>query len=352
MRVADASYVLARLLRNGIRRRPLNASTEVRITRLCTQRCRQCSVYERTTHPPTLSFDRFRTIARKLREYGAFIGFISGGEPTLVPHLDRILMEAKKTFRLATTLVTGLVNDTRAVRRAARTALDHDIHIQTSLDGLGAVGDDLRGVRRFSDTVLRHMEWIADHRGGSGSLLYANIVLNQKNLHQVPELVRTANDAGWKTTVGLYHSITKTTRADAELRVVPGPRLDELIRHLRNHPGILNLDAFLSGIPRFVEGGRSDGCAFVDAPVLATRTTVMENGDVHLCWGDPIGNLLDEDLQDIFGGGDYHRRIDGYRGCRGCWTTCYTQRYLLVRPRSPKQLLHNIKKVRTLHRRN
>lgn len=350
MNLNDILYVLPRFIRGNINGRPLNSSTEIRLTRLCTQRCRQCSVYERKTQPPSMSLESFKIIAQRLRDYGAFVGFISGGEPTLVPHLDRILIEAKRTFRLATTLVTGLVNDTPIIRSIARMALDNDINIQTSLDGLGEVGDDLRGVHNYSKKVLDHMAWIADHRGNSKSLLYANIVMNNKNLHQIPDLIKKANDIGWKTTVGLYHSLTATTRVDDDLRIVPGEELENVIRFLEGNPNILNLEAFIAGIPRFIRDRQTDICAFTQTPVLATRITIMENGDVHLCWGNPVGNISEETLQDIFTGQCYRERIAEYRQCRGCWTTCYTQRYLLTHPRSPKELLQNIKKVRKLRK--
>lgn len=344
--LSQIAYLTPRLIHRGLTRKPLNSSTEIRLTRLCTQRCRQCSVYEKTTEPPTMSLDRFRDVMAKLRDYGAFIGFISGGEATLVPDLDRMLIEAKKTFTMATTLVTGLYNRAEIIQKAARTALDHDINIQTSLDGLGPLGDNLRGVDHFSDTVLGHMEWIGKHRGRSKSLLYANIVMNNLNLDQVPELIRRANDLGWKTTVGMYHSLTDTTRQDDELRLQPGKRLDDMIAFLMEHPHILNLNSFLAGAPGFVASQTSDICAFLDAPVLATRTTIMEDGAVHLCYGDPIGNIFDQTLEEIMHADTYQNRLNEYRSCRGCWTTCYTQRYLLIHPRSPGELMQNIRQVR------
>jgi MoaA/NifB/PqqE/SkfB family radical SAM enzyme len=341
--ILSHSLTLAnRLVRRAFIRKPLNSSTEIRLTRLCTQRCRQCRVYEKTGEPASMSLTDFRKILARLREYGAFIGFISGGEATLVPELDQMLIEAKKSFILATTLVTGLVNKSDTIRRTASVALDHDINIQTSLDGLGALGDDLRGVKNFSDTVLGNMAWISRHRGNSRSLLYANIVMNALNLEQVPELIRRANDLGWKTTIGLYHSITGTTRKDDELNIEPGERLDRTIRFLKGNPDILNLKSYIAGIPAFVSSRTAPFCAFRDAPVLATRTTIMENGDMHLCYGRPIGNLYKQSMKTIFSGEEYTDRLGDYRTCQGCWTTCYSQRYLLVHPRSVRELIQNL----------
>ncbi|MBN2104855.1 radical SAM protein [bacterium] len=345
MNLSQTAYLTKRLICRGLTRKPLNSSTEIRLTRLCTQRCRQCSVYEKTTDPPSLNLIQFREMMARLKDYGAFIGFISGGEATLVPDLDQMLIEAKKTFILATTLVTGLYNKSEIIRKIARVALDHDIHIQTSLDGLGNLGDNLRGVSHFADTVLNHMAWISKHRGNSRSLLYANIVMNNLNLNQVPELIRRANDLGWKTTVGMYHSLTATTRQDDELRLEPGERIDKITAYLMKHPQILNLKSYLAGVPSFVASRTSDYCAFLDAPVLATRVTIMEDGAVHLCYGDPIGNIFDQTLDEIFSSDKYKNRLNEYKTCRGCWTTCYTQRYLLIHPRSFREMMQNIKKV-------
>lgn len=344
----NAGYVLSRLIRRGLKRQPLNASTEIRLTRLCSQRCRQCSVYERKTDPPCMTLEQFRLICQRLKEYGAFVGFISGGEATLVPDLDQMLMEAKKTFQLSTTLVTGLYNRSDVIHRIGRLALDQNIHIQTSLDGLGELGDDLRGVKDFSETVLKHMQWIAFNRGNSKSILYANIVLNNRNLDQVPELIKRIRDLGWKATIGMYHTLTQTTRSDDALRLRPSSRLDNLLAFLDNNPDILNLNSYIEGISDFVAGKPPGICAFLDAPVLTTRTTVMEDGAVHLCYGDPIGNIFDEPFLNIFTGSKYHRRLEEYRACHGCWTTCYTQRYLLVHPRSVKEIASNIRKLLTL----
>ena len=332
-------------LPKAIRRQPLNSSTEIRLTRLCTQRCRQCSVYERKTNPATMSWEDFQLIAERLRDYGAYIGFISGGEATLVSHLDKILIEAKKTFSSATTLVTGLYNKTEIIQRFGRIALDNDINIQTSLDGFGELGDNLRGAKDFAATVLKHMEWLYKYKRQSKSLLYANIVINNLNLDQVPQLIRRATDIGWKTTIGVYHTLTTTTRYDEQMKLRPGKRLDNLLKYLDDNNDVLNLNSFISGIGDYVDGVMPDFCAFVDAPFLATRTTIMENGDVHLCYGDPIGNLLEQSLKDIFASSKYKQRISQYEKCGGCWTTCYTQRYLLIHPRSMNELIHNVKKV-------
>ncbi|HNW59534.1 MAG TPA: radical SAM protein [bacterium] len=339
------------ILSHARHRRPLNSSTEVRLTRLCTQRCRQCQVYERTTEPASMDLGMFRHIARELQHYGAYIGFISGGEATLVPDLPEILLEAKKTFPVATTLVTGLYNQSERIRTIGRFCLDHDINIQTSLDGFGETGDLLRGARDFSRTVLQHMEMIAAMRGSSRALLYCNIVLSSFNLGQVPELIATAKRIGWKATIGLYHHLTETTRDDDDLLVQPGDRLLRLTAFLDNNPDILNLNAWIRGIEPFVRARETTPCPFVGSRFLSSRTTIMENGDLHLCWGGPIGNLFNSSMKEILSSPAYRERLEAYSQCSGCWTTCYTQRYLLIHPRSLGEAINNARKIIRMQRR-
>ena len=117
--------------------------------------------------------------------------------------------------------------------------------------------------------------------------------------------------------------------------------MDTLLEFLDGNPDLLNLNSFIRGIRPFIQTERSDYCAFLNAPVFTTRTTIMEDGNVHLCYGDPIGNIFQQSFSNIFSSQTYLDRLNEYKQCPGCWTTCYTQRYLLMHPRSMKELIHN-----------
>jgi MoaA/NifB/PqqE/SkfB family radical SAM enzyme len=329
---------MMKLLKNAFNRRPVNSSTEIRLTRLCTQRCRQCRIYERTTSPPTLTPDRFALLAGRLREYGASIAFLSGGEPTMVPGIEHIMEEAKRTFPVAVTLVTNLYNTSAILHRVARAALSMNVNVQTSFDGIGPTADYLRGGVNVSDTVRGHMQWIAAEktRLKSKSLLYANTVLNRVNLREIPRIIDTVQDCGWMSTTGIYHSLTTTSQHDDELRLTYSSKLEETVDYLVSHPNVYTLSSFLKGIPRFLEEKKRKRCLFLDQPVLGSRILVMENGSVYLCRGEPVGDLFSETLKDIFTGDTYRRRLEEYRRCPGCWTACYTQRSLMLKPENVK----------------
>ncbi|KPL18886.1 MAG: hypothetical protein AMJ92_05710 [candidate division Zixibacteria bacterium SM23_81] len=347
MNFVSALALVKKMTVNWPQGRPLNTSTEIRLTRLCTQRCRQCDVYNRRTEPPSLDQKRFRLLASRLREYGAYVGFLSGGEPILVPDLEGILLEARKTFSMAVTLVTGLYHKSERVERVAKVALDNDINIQTSLDGLGLLGDDLRGVPNFSTTVTDRMRKIAQMRANSHSksLLYANIVINNKNVEQVPQLLDAIAECGWKATVGLYHTLTETTRLDTHLILRPSATLQRVLQLVSNNPIILNLKSFVRGIQQAAKDNYPRFCPYLDSPVLSTRTVIMEDGDIYLCRGEAIGNLFQQNLSEIFSGPTYRERLGQYRHCPGCWSSCYAERYLLFHPPSFDDLMDTLLKV-------
>lgn len=341
---------MLKILNNLVHRRPFNSSTEVRITYKCTQRCLQCVIPYKNTH--TMTLDEFRHVMANLREYGAYVGFISGGEVTVVDELPEMMREAYRTFKYATTMVTGLYNKEENILPAARVCLEHGMNIQTSFDGFDAIGDEIRGVKNYSSTVTERMKSISRLRrelqsnGRKKSLLYANTVISNKNIEQVPDIIAHVKNLGWKSTIGMYHTLTFSTRYDEEMVVQPGERLEKLVKFLRGNPDVMNLDSFLAGIIPYVENPNLNWCPFVESPYLSTRTTIMENGDVHLCKGNPIGNVFRQRLTDIFSSYDYRQRLEEYKQCSGCWTTCYTQRYLLVRPKSVSEAVRNVKKLK------
>jgi MoaA/NifB/PqqE/SkfB family radical SAM enzyme len=347
MNLGDTAAMLEKAVIRRLRGQPLNSSTEIRITRLCTQRCRQCHIYQRRTMPPSLNLMDFRRIAQRLRDYGAYMGLISGGEPLMVDDLEEILLEAKRTFSMAVTLVTGLYHRLARVEQVARVALDNDINIQTSLDGLGSLGDDLRGVNDFSATVTDRMRRIAGIRANSQSksLLYANIVINNENFRQIPQLLKMVVDCGWRATVGLYHTLTETTRKDDRLILQPSTALSEILEHICRSDAVLNLKSFVRGILQAAKGNYPRFCPYLDAPVLSTRTVIMEDGRVYLCRGSAIGNIFQHSLEKIFSGPTYRQRLEEYRRCRGCWASCYAERYLLFHPPSFEDLMDTLLKV-------
>ncbi len=174
------------------------------------------------------------------------------------------------------------------------------------------------------------------------------MVVSNKNIEQIPDIIAHVRKLGWKVTIGMYHYLTGSTRENDSMAIRDDERLKNLSRFLDGNPDIMNLPSYIRGMEPFVRNPHTGWCPFVRSPFLSTRTTIMENGDIHLCKGAPIGNIFTQPLKSVFSGDTYRQRIREYRSCEGCWTTCYTQRYLFVHPGSPLKLIRNIRHVRKM----
>ncbi len=330
--------------------KPINSVTEIKVTRLCNQRCRQCNIHENREGNPYVNLSEYDIVLQRLRKYGSLVGMISGGEPLLHPDIIEILKRAKKTFPVSVSLVTGLYFDYDKIFQVIDYCLKQGINIQTSLDGLGETGSYLRGVKDHPEIVLANMKKITERKKelNSSSFTYVNCVLSAKNLDQIPEIIKTSKEAGWEVTIGLYHSLLDTTKKDDEMKITDSEKLHQTVDFLQDNPAILNLNAFIEGIPRILNNDFPDYCPFVNGKRTATRLTIMHNGELHLCKGGAIGNLFTQEIEEIFSGNKYKKLLDEYTQCDGCWSSCYTQKYLLFHPKGPTQTSDHFKKLLNL----
>jgi len=350
MRKRTLIKTLPKVTKHFLQNKPINSVTEIKVTRLCNQRCRQCNIHENRDGAPYMDYSDYRVIARKLQKYGSLVGMISGGEPLLHPDIIDILAYAKKVFPISVSLVSGLYFDYDKIKNVIEFCLKNGVNIQTSLDGLGGNGDYLRGVKDHSETILSNMKKISARKKelNSSSFTYANCVLSAKNLHQVPDIIKACKDVEWEVTIGLYHSLLDTTKEDDKMKIADADALQETIDFLTDNPSILNLNSFIEGIPRIINNDFPDFCPFVDGKRTATRLTIMHNGEVHLCKGDAIGNLLEQDLDEIIKSKKYENLLVEYTSCNGCWSSCYTQKYLLFHPKNLNQIIEHGKKLLNL----
>ena len=341
---------LPKVINNYFNDRPINSVTEIKVTHVCNQRCRQCNIYKDKSKPIHLSFPKYKKICKNLNNYGALVGMISGGEPLLNPEINQILLHSLKIFPLSVSLVTGLYFPYEKIADTISLCLKNNINLQTSLDALGKKSEYIRGVKNHSKIVLENMKKIAEEKEklGSDSFLYANSVLSNLNLEQIPEIIKASKKAGWKTTIGVYHSLIERTNEDDEMKITDSDKFYETVEFLKDNPDVLNLNTFIEGLPRVLEHNFPDYCPFIQGKRTSTRLTIYENGDLYLCGGKSIGNLLDEDLTTILESEIYAKRLQEYKNCHGCWSSCYTQKHLLFHPKNLAQSLHNISKLLNL----
>jgi len=156
------------------------------ITRRCNLDCTYCSPRRR---PPTEEegVDYGRSIERIAR-IGPKVLNVSGGEPTLVTDLPRILQTAKQRWNP----YIRVVNNGTLTRRLIR-SLPHFDRLVVSLDGPGEVNERTRGVS--GDHVLRELSRFVEEARRSGHTLPEIVINNVVTTENVGHLRRLCEAA-------------------------------------------------------------------------------------------------------------------------------------------------------------
>ena len=185
----------------------LPASSRVRkpivvwnITRTCNLRCVHCyadSHAER--YPGELSWEQCCAVIDDLADYQVNALLLSGGEPLLHPQLPQILQRATdKGLK-----VTISTNGTRITPEYARIFKDLGVaYVGISLDGIGAVHDQFRGVKGAFDGAIRGFK-LCEEVGQKTGL---RLTLTRNNVQSMEQILNFIEQEGIQR-VCFYHLV-------------------------------------------------------------------------------------------------------------------------------------------------
>lgn len=127
---------------------PLDAT--IAITYKCNSRCRMCNIWQ-IKNPDDLPVLYFYNLSKNLKYIN-----LTGGEPFLRPDLPEIIKIIKQVSPKAKIIISsnGLATDLIIKQVKAILEIDRNIGLRISLDGIGAVHDQVRGLNGFYDRVL------------------------------------------------------------------------------------------------------------------------------------------------------------------------------------------------------
>lgn len=153
------------------------------ITRTCNLRCVHCYADSHAEHyPGELTLAQCYAVIDDLAEYGASALLLSGGEPLLHPHLPELL-ERAAARGLKVTIST---NGTRITRESAQMFKRLGVaYVGISLDGIGAVHDQFRGVSGAFDAALRGFR-LCEELGQKTGL---RLTLTRNNVQNMPQIL-------------------------------------------------------------------------------------------------------------------------------------------------------------------
>ena len=298
--------------------------SEVAITYKCNLRCVFCYAGCNCTSQPVgddreMSGAEIKQVLERLFHRGKVpsVSF-TGGEPTLRKDLPELIAHASG-IGMRVNLIT---NGTRVTAGLAQTLADAGLSsAQVSLEGTTADTHNLvtRGKTSFGKTVAA----IAHFRK-AGIRVHSNTTINRMNLHECPDMPRFVRE-----TLG-------NERFSMNLLVPTGSAVvhpDLVVRYSKIGPWLERIrEASVAHDVEFMwysptpmcmfnpitAGLGNHGCSACDGLI-----SVAPNGDLIPCasYDDPLGNLLDNDLVDLWNApraAAYRDKALAHPQCRSC----------------------------------
>ena len=313
-------------LKNIVNRRPALLFTNILLTYQCTQRCRQCTIPWQKAEDPFISIINFEKIVDRLHAYGTQGISLSGGEPMSHPELPALIKIASQRRFLNLQLLTTLYASEKRVEQTIRSVFDNNVTLSCSFDGFGEVADYLRGAKNVSETVEKNI--LAFHaeniKRKKPVKTFLNIVLNQLNLHQVSNVLDFAESINWRVNVDLYRWASDNHREQDDMKITDFDLLASLVSRIKKSRVVITPHWLLDGYPGYLNDNFPKQCPYLDNPYIGSKFFIHPNGDVHVCIGNRIGNLLESTPGEIFNSSTWTNRISKFHDCQGCWNTCYT----------------------------
>jgi radical SAM family uncharacterized protein len=151
----------------------------------CNLECGMCPFWRRPDEE-LLTVNQEVKIMDSLVEAGVLIYGFEGGEPLLRRDLPQILEEAHKRF------YTSLVTNGWLLKERIHEIGDRVEFLFVSLDGIGSLHDELRGMKGSFDRAIKGIKAAVDY----GANIAINSTITRQNIHQVEEMLQLAERLG------------------------------------------------------------------------------------------------------------------------------------------------------------
>jgi MoaA/NifB/PqqE/SkfB family radical SAM enzyme len=308
-----------------ILRRPSMFFCSIHLTSLCSQHCLQCCIPSQSDGS-FIDPNDFQTIASKLKSYGTRVLNLTGGEPTLHPELEEIFKIAQATKLRGVNLLTNLYYPQDRQELVIDLATRYGVSIHTSYDGIGETADILRGAKDVQETVERGMQMINSLRA-KGEYKYkptATVVLSALNIDQLPQIIQRLEELDWNMNIDLYRWGSSNHRESDRLKIKDPQKIEWAIQQIRQVKALKTPLWYYEGVLRHHAGKQAKQCPYLISPTFGSKFFIRENGDLYTCMSNAVGNLLKDDINDLFTGNQWQDQRRQFEKCDGCWNNCYT----------------------------
>jgi MoaA/NifB/PqqE/SkfB family radical SAM enzyme len=278
----------------------------------CNCRCMTCSRWQGLDAEPEISIGEIRRMLAKFRRAGCAVLTLWGGEPTLRSDLGDILRAAKE-LGYRTSMCTNGGN----LARSAEVVVSNLDVLLCSLDGMGPVHDEIRGVPGLFDRVVAGIEHALRIHPRCDVKIWTPV--HQRNVAQLQEMASLARGLG----VGIeFFPLTPISGTNDELVLSDADRAAAFaeVRRLRRELWpVRNPDRALS----IMEQGGLMTCNFGRISIH-----VDHRGQVNSCedaegrsffsWG----GWEELDLDRLFKSREFRNVASRLRSCNQCRLPC------------------------------
>jgi len=163
------------------------------VTRRCNLECGYCTEYDKIS--PPVPKERILQSLRKLEELHAYAVAMTGGEPTLHPHLPEIIRFASDSIPHVSLITNGFFLTRELIESLNEAGLDR---LQISLDGVKPTQTTQKVLRNTAERI----ELLAAHATFD---VHINAVLGSCPLEETLEVLDFVSDLGLEATVQWMH---------------------------------------------------------------------------------------------------------------------------------------------------
>lgn len=292
---------------------------KIKPTNNCQSRCISCN-YWKEKFVNELELNHWIELVDQIKKTGVSELMITGGEPTLVKHLDEIIKKAKEVgFETISITTNSLSLNERRIDLLIKNGINEFV---LSCEGL-QTHDKIRGVKGNINKVIRNIDYL-------NKINFKNIkiafTIMSENIHQIEETIKFTREKNIKILFNLIDDQNYFFN-----------NIDEKLLKFENQNLLNNkLDYIKSCIKETPENFANDIASieyareyFKDSKMKTTPChlgyygyEIDSNGDFYTnCWAmKPVGNVKKDSLENIIKSDKFKNQVRSMyeKKCDGC----------------------------------
>ena len=283
------------------------------ITHACDLHCKHC--YDRSKRSP-LILEQGMNILQQFESFcwdNQVRGHVcfTGGNPFLSPHFFELYQSAAN-HGFGTSILGNPVPREKVVQMVA---IQKPTYYQVSLEGLPKHNDYIRGQGNFSSVieflgVLRDVDIIPS----------VMLTLTRDNIDQVLPLGERLRGHAKRLNFNRLSQVGEGADLMLPSKETYLEFLRQYVEASKTNPVLCYKDNLLNPILEEKDYPLFGGCTSYGCGAAFSFLTLLPDGEVHACrkFPSPLGNVLEQNLSDIFGSDLAERYRQGTAGCADC----------------------------------